>query len=305
MRHVDLDRRQFLAAGLAVGLLPALSLAAGALERREIPGRVESLPVVGLGTARSFDVPVEDGAALEPLREVLSTLLQGGGRLVDSSPMYGSAEAVVGALARELPASGELFLATKVWTRGRQEGITQMRRSLELLGAERLDLMQIHNLVDWRTHLATLRAWQEQGIFRYLGISHYLVDAYPEVLRVLRDEPLDFLQINYSLLTPEAEREVLPLARERGVAVIVNRPFENGALFAAVRGHPVPPWAVEAGMPSWGQFFLKYILAHPAVTCVIPATRNPGHMLDNLQAGTGPLPDERLRQRMRQAVYAL
>jgi len=301
------SRRAVLAAGaLAAGVLPLGVLRAGdSMRRRVIPASGEALPVIGVGTARTFDVGDGDAERMSALREVLAALLDGDASVVDTSPMYGEAERVIGELARELPGRERMFLATKVWTRGRAQGIEQMRRSLELLGVDAVDLMQIHNLVDWRTHLATLRAQQEEGVFRYIGISHYRVDAFSQVAAVLRDEPLDFLQINHSLMTPEAERELLPLAADRGVAVIINRPFENGALFARVRDHEVPAWAVEAGMPTWGQYFLKFILAHPAVTCVIPATRRPEHMLDNLQAGFGELPDRTMRERMREHVVTL
>jgi diketogulonate reductase-like aldo/keto reductase len=300
------SRRAVIAAGLAGAVLPAGLLAASAEQPRSrmIPSSGEPLPVVGLGTARTFDVDAADAQRMARLGEVLTTLLDGNARLVDTSPMYGNAEQIVGQLAGGMD-SERMFVATKVWTRGRQEGIEQMRRSQQLLGAQRIDLMQIHNLLDWRTHLDTLRAQQQEGEFRYIGISHYLVDAFADVAEVLRTEPLDFLQINHSLMTPDAERTLLPLAADRGVAVIVNRPFENGALFARVRGHEVPPWAREAGMPTWGQYFLKFILAQPAVTCVIPATRNPDNLRDNLQAAFGELPDEPLRRRMREHVMSL
>lgn len=300
------SRRAVIAGALAASSLPMGVLhAEQGMRRRVIPASGESLPVIGLGTARTFDVADGDTQRLAALREVLSALLDGDASVVDTSPMYGAAERVIGELARELPGRERMFLATKVWTRGRAQGIAQMRRSLELLGVNTVDLMQIHNLVDWRTHLATLRAQQEAGAFRYIGISHYRVDAFAQVAAVLRSEPLDFVQINHSLMTPDAERELLPLAADRGVAVIINRPFENGALFARVRDHEVPDWAVDAGMPTWGQFFLKFILAHPAVTCVIPATRRPEHMLDNLQAGFGELPDRTMRERMREHVMTL
>ena len=301
-----MGRRALLTGMLAASALPMGALRADEpMRRRVIPGSGDSLPVIGLGTARTFDVSDADAARLSRLSRVLETLLDGHASVIDTSPMYGAAERVIGTLARDLPGRERMFLATKVWTRGRQQGIEQMRRSRALLGVETLDLMQIHNLVDWRTHLATLREQREAGVFRHIGISHYRVDAFEQVASVLRGEPLDFLQINYSLMTPDAERELLPLAADRGVAVIINRPFDNGELFGRVRGHEVPAWAAEAGMPTWGQFFLKFILAHPAVTCVIPATRRPEHMLDNLQAGRGDLPDQPMRRRMREHVMRL
>lgn len=272
-----------------------------ALLTRPIPSTGERVPAVGLGTWRTFDVG-ESPAERQPLREVLRRFAALGGRVVDTSPMYGRAETVVGDLAAELGLLGTLFVATKVWTTGREAGRAQMERSLERLRVRRLDLLQVHNLVDWRTHLATLREWKAAGRLRYVGVSHYTVEAYADLEQVLRQEPLDFLQINYSLAEREAERRVLPLARERGLAVLINRPFAEGALFHRVRGRALPPWAVELGCRSWAQLFLKWILAHPAVTCVIPATRRPEHVADNLGAALGPLPDAATRARLERLV---
>jgi diketogulonate reductase-like aldo/keto reductase len=212
--------------------------------------------------------------------------------------MYGAAEAVVGDLAAALGLLGSLFLTTKVWTTGREAGVAEMERSLRRLRARRLDLLQVHNLVDWRTQLSTLRAWKEAGRGRYLGVTHYVASAYGELERVMRDERFDFVQLNYSLVEREAEQRLLPLARERGIAVLVNRPFAEGELFRRVRGRPLPPWAADFDCASWGQFFLKWILAHAAVTCVIPATSKPEHLADNMRAGTSPLPDATTRARM-------
>jgi diketogulonate reductase-like aldo/keto reductase len=201
-------------------------------------------------------------------------------------------------LATELGLGGRLFLATKVWTEGREAGMRQMEESMRRMGTQRIDLMQIHNLVDAATHAKTLRAWKEAGRIRYWGVSHYLASAYAEVERVLRTEHPDFVQINYSLAEPEAGERLLPLARDSGIAVLVNRPFAEGALFARVRGQPLPSWAGEFGAASWAQFFLKWILADPAVTCALPATREPKHLLDNMGAGFGPLPDAATRAKM-------
>jgi diketogulonate reductase-like aldo/keto reductase len=265
--------------------------------QRPIPSTGETIPAVGLGTWRTFDV---GGAPAEraPLEEVLQRFVALGGRVVDSSPMYGAAESVLGDLAAGLGVRDRLFLATKVWTSGREAGTAQMEQSLRRLRAGRLDLMQVHNLLDWRTHLPTLRAWKQSGRIRYLGVTHYTASAYDELERVLRSEPLDFVQVNYSLGEREAERRILPLARERGIAVLVNRPFSEGGLFRRVRGQALPAWAAEAGCTSWAQIFLKWILAHPAVTCVIPATSRPQHLADNMTAGTGTLPDAAMRDRM-------
>ena len=264
---------------------------------RPIPSSGETIPAVGLGTWQTFDVGATT-AEREPRREVLRRFVELGGRVIDSSPMYGAAEGVVGALASELGIAGTLFVATKVWTSGRAAGIAQMEQSLRLFKKPRLDLMQIHNLVDWRTHLATLREWKQAGRIRYLGVTHYTASAYDELERVLRSEPLDFVQLNYSLGGREAERRILPLARERNIAVLVNRPFAEGGVFGRARGRTLPSWAAEFECASWAQFFLKWILAHPAVTCVIPATSRPEHLVDNMKAGVGALPDAATREKM-------
>jgi diketogulonate reductase-like aldo/keto reductase len=292
-RGVPLTRRALLALTMAA----AWPASASSILDRPIPSSGERLPAVGLGTWRTFDVGA-GGAERGPLRDVLRRFVGLGGRVIDSSPMYGTAESVVGDLAGELAITETLFLATKVWTSGREAGIAQMEQSLRRLRARRLDLMQIHNLLDWRTHLATLRDWKAAGRIRYLGVTHYTASAYDELVRVLRSEPLDFVQVNYSLGEREAERRILPLTRERGIAVLVNRPFSEGGLFRRVRGRPLPPWAAELDCESWAQFFLKWILAHPAVTCVIPGTSRPEHVVDNLRAGAGRLPDAATRERM-------
>lgn len=284
---------------LAATALGGTSRMAGADEarllRRRIPSSGESLAVIGLGTYRRFDVETDAVPALEP---VLAAFVALGGELVDSSPMYGRAESVVGELARRLGVRDRLFLATKVWTSGRAEGIRQMETSLSRLGVQRLPLMQVHNLLDWRTQWLTLRDWQAAGRVRYLGVTHYHADAYRELEAVLRAERPDFVQLNYSLGEREAETRLLPLARDLGIAVIANRPFAQGALFERVRGKALPPWAAEFDSTSWAQFFLKFVLAHPAISCVIPATGQLSHLEDNLAAGRGRLPDAAQRARM-------
>jgi diketogulonate reductase-like aldo/keto reductase len=270
---------------------------------RKIPSSGESLPVVGVGTSGAFEVG-ETPAERAPIEDVMRTLVEGGGRLVDTSPMYGKAEGVVGDVAAKLDLGGKLFLATKVWTTGRAEGIRQMEESFSKLRTKRIDLMQIHNLVDWRTQLATVRAWKAEGRIRYVGITHYRVESHDELAAVIRDEALDFVQLNYSALTRDAEKRLLPLAADRGVAVLVNRPFEDGAIFSRVRGRALPPWAAEIGCDSWAQILLKYVVAHPAVTCAIPATAKAAHMRDDLAAGRGPLPDAALRAKIVEAVQA-
>jgi diketogulonate reductase-like aldo/keto reductase len=242
-----------------------------------IPSSGEKIPVIGLGSWQVFDVGPQ-AAQRQPLEEVLSRFVALGGRLVDSSPMYGRAEQVIGEIATKLGLHPSLFLATKVWTTGKDEGIASMESSFARLQTKKIDLMQVHNLVDARTHLATLRDWKEQGRTRYLGITHYNSSAYSEVAKLLRSEKVDFLQINYSLGEREAENQILPLAQERGVAVLVNRPFGGGDLFSRLRQKPLPEWVGEFDCSSWAQFLLKWIVAHPAVTCAIPATGNVRHL---------------------------
>ena len=264
---------------------------------RPIPKSGEKLPVIGLGTWQTFDVG-NDVAALARLTEVLRLLFDGGGKVIDSSPMYGRAEAAVGDLLANMHARERAFLATKVWTSGREEGIAQMRRSAELVKTRVIDLMQIHNLVDWRTQFATLRAMKEAGQVRYIGITHYTPSAFGDLAEIIGREEIDFMQLPYSIDVRDAEKRLLPLAAERRVGVMVNRPFGGGGLFRQVRGKSMPPWAAEFGCASWAQFFLKYIVSHPAVTCVIPATAEPAHLSDDLGAGYGRMPEVAERRRM-------
>jgi len=271
--------------------------AASTLSTRLAPAVGQHLPVVGLGTYQTFDVGANAPERSE-LKRVLSTLVQHGATVVDSSPMYGRAEGVVGDLADELKLQPSLYLATKVWTRGEAAGVSQMEDSLRLLRSPRIDLMQVHNLLDWRTHLKTLKAWQAQGRIRHIGITHYHAGAYDELMSVMRTKEFGVVQFNYSVGEREAEHKLLPLAAELGMGVLVNRPFAQGDLFARVRGKPLPEWAAEFDCASWGQFFLKWILGHPAVTCVIPGTRRVSHLLDNLAAGRGRLPDAAQRAKM-------
>lgn len=258
---------------------------------RTIPSSGEALPAVGLGTYRAFAVG-KGARERAPLAEVLRELFAGGGRVIDTAPMYAPAETMLGDLLAGLGPEDQAraWLATKVLSHGRAAGIAQMEHSLRLLGRQRLELMQVHNLVDWRTLLATLREWKAAGRIRYVGITHYTTYALDELAAVLEAEPVDFVQLPYSLGQRDAERRLLPLAAERGVAVLVNEPFQQGAAFARVRGLDPPGWAEAFAARSWAQIFLKYILAHPAVTCVIPATAKPAHLRDNLAAGRGPLP---------------
>lgn len=265
--------------------------------KRAVPRSGEMLPVVGLGTYQTFDVG-GDQAARPALREVLSALVSQGGSVIDSSPMYGSSESVVGELSAELGLRPRLFMATKVWTSGRDAGIEQMEQSFRRMRTDRMDLMQIHNLQDWKTHAQTLTQWKHSGRIRYTGVTHYHSGAYGDLAKILQLKQFDFVQLNYSLAEREAEEEILPLAADTGTAVIVNRPFAQASLFSRVRGNELPAWAAEFDCRSWAQFFLKYIVSHPAVTCVIPATSKARHALDNCGAGYGRLPGDKTRRRM-------
>lgn len=253
--------------------------------------------MIGVGTWQTFDVGQAAPERAE-LAQVLRLLVQHGGRVVDSSPMYGRAEGVLGDLAHDLGLTTALFLATKVWTRGEAAGVAQMQDSLRLLRARKLDLMQVHNLVDWRSHLKTLQAWKADGRLRYIGVTHYHAGAYDELMAVLKTRAFDFVQFNYSMAEREADTRLLPLCAELGVAVIVNRPFSQGDLFPRVKGKAMPEWAAEFDCASWAQFFLKWILGHPAVTCAIPGTRRVVHLEDNVAAARGRLPDAAMRRRM-------
>lgn len=280
-------------------------MAQPAMITRPIPSTGEAMPVIGLGTWPVFDVG-GDEAARAPLREVIETLVAGGGRMIDTSPMYGRSEAVAGDIVGALGLRDKVFLATKVWIGGRRQGVDQMARSANLLKSPVIDLMQIHNLVDWRTQLATMRDMKAKGMLRYIGITHYTTGALGELARIIGSEDgIDFVQCGYSLDTREPEAQLLPVAAKRGVAVIVNQPFEQGSLFRKVRGKTLPDWATEFDCTSWAQLFLKYLIGEPAVTVVIPATNKPGHMTDNLKAGYGRLPDARQRERIRRMWDAL
>lgn len=267
------------------------------MQRRKIPSSGEMLPIVGLGTWQTFGVG-ESAAERKPLGEVLQEFVALGGKLIDSSPMYGSSESVVGDLARQLGLRDKLFVATKVWTSGKRAGIEQMEDSMQKLGADPIDLMQVHNLVDVETQLETLNAWKREGRVRYVGVTHYHAGSHAAVARVMSEHPLDFIQINYSVVEREAEQRLLPLARERGVAVIVNRPFAGGDVLRRIRSRPLPAWAAEMDCNSWAQVLLKFVLSHPAVTCAIPATSRLSHLRDNMQAGSGRMPDEALRKKI-------
>jgi len=301
-RDTRSGRRSFLkrccGLAMALGWWPRL-LAAGQAQavRKAIPSTGEQLPVIGMGTSRTFDVGngAQARAALLP---VLQAFFDHGGGVIDSSPMYGSSEQVIGDLLRQVNNKDALFAATKVWTYGKQDGIEQMQRSMQRMGVEVFDLMQIHNLRDWQLHLETLQDWKRQGRVRYIGITTSHGRSHEELESILDIEPFDFVQFSYSLGNRTVEQRLLPLAAERGIATLINRPFERGELFARAKGIPLPDWAAEFDCGSWAQFFLKFVVSHPAVTCAIPATSKLTHMVDNMGAGFGRLPDATLRRRM-------
>ena len=263
---------------------------------RIIPSSGEQLPAIGLGSWQTFDT--DDRAGFPRLRQVLQMMHAAGGSLIDSSPMYGRSEQTIGDITSAMPEAGSFFYATKVWTKGKEQGIQQMQDSLRKMKRERMDLIQIHNLVDWKIHLRTLREWKEKGIVRYIGITHYTDDYHAELEKILRAEAIDFVQFNYSITARHAEERLLPACAELGVATLINRPLGEGKLFKPVHNKMLPGWAIEAGIDNWAAFFLRYILAHPAVTCVIPATADPSHATDNMGAGTGPLPGKDLLKKM-------
>jgi len=287
-----------MAAGAALAALPGAVMAATDEKMRtaKIPATGEQLPIIGLGTYSVFDVD-STAAAIAERREILDRLTTSGGSVIDTSPMYNRSEAVIGDVIDHGAERSQLFLATKVWTHGQESGIAQMQRSFELMKTDTIDLMQVHNLRDTALHMDTIRQWQKDGRIRYNGLTHYTAGALPDLEREMREFEPQFIQINYSLGEREAETRVLPLAKEMGIAVLINRPFQSGRLFRAVAGKELPDFAAKFA-ESWGQFFLKYIVSHPSVTCAIPATSKPHHMIDNLGAGFGEMPDPAMRSRM-------
>lgn len=291
------SRREVLNAAIALGLAPNQTFSEPEkMLTRTIPGTDESIPVIGLGTYEVFDV-AGSSEEIETRQEIIHLLVEMGGSVVDSSPMYDRAEKVVGDIIEASGNRNDLFLATKVWTNGKSAGEAQMQRSADMMNAGIIDLMQVHNLRDLDVHMATIRDWQDDGRIRYSGITHYTAGAHRSLARAMEHHRPQFIQINYSLGEREAEQRLLPLAQDLGIAVLINRPFMAGRLFRAARNQQLPDWAA-AFADSWGQFFLKFIVGHPAVTCVIPATSQPHHMADNLGAGFGAMPDAAARQEM-------
>ncbi len=292
------NRREVLVAGAMLGATPAALLAreTSTMRTASIPATGEQLPVIGLGTYSVFDVDSTTEAIAER-RKIVDLLSSNGGSVIDTSPMYNRSEKVIGDVIASGADREPLFLATKVWTDGRESGVAQIQRSFELMKTETIDLMQVHNLRDTALHMETIREWQEDGRIRYNGLTHYTAGALAALEREMREFEPQFIQINYSLGEREVEQRVLPLAKEMGIAVIINRPFQAGRLFRAVAGRELPDFA--AGFAeSWGQFFLKFIVSHPAVSCAIPATSKPHHMIDNMRAGFGEMPDDKMRKRM-------
>ncbi len=293
---------------LSAGLLASQSMvmraenstgevAASPLIQRPIPSTGELVPVMGMGTSRTFDTEA-DADSLAALLAVMQAFFNGGGTVIDSSPMYGNAESRVGDVLRAMPERPKLFAATKVWTTGRQQGIAQMEESARRMNVERFDLIAVHNLQDWQTQLDTLKHWKAEGKVRYIGITTSHGRDHEALLQLMRSEPLDFVQFSYNIEDRAAEREILPTAAERGIATMINRPYQRGALFSKSRGKELPAIAAELDCSSWGQFYLKYILGHPAVTCIIPATASVNHMVDNMRANFGRLPDAKQRSEM-------
>jgi aryl-alcohol dehydrogenase-like predicted oxidoreductase len=300
-------RREFIKLTAATGIafsMPAYGLAAPPrMDRRRIPGTDEDIPVIGLGTSHEFDhIPADGG---EQLKAVLATLVEHGGTLVDTAPRYGNAEEILGEFFAELDLADKLFVSTKISTRGAEQGRKSMEQSQELLGKRPLDLMMVHSLVDAEANLGSLRQWKDAGRVRYIGITTSRESGFAEMESLVNSRDLDFIQVNYSPLEPEAAERVIPAAANRGVAVMINRPFGNGEYFSRLRGQELPPWAADFDCESWGQFSLKYILGNPDVTCVLAATSNPRHMKDNAAAGTGRLPDAATRRRIEEYLEAM
>ena len=300
---MGISRREFIAVATALGAAPGIASGTETMLRKAIPRSGEQLPVIGLGTYSVFDVASTRGE-IATRKDIVERLVGAGGSLLDTSPMYNRSERVIGDVISAGVDRKNLFLATKVWIDGQDAGAAQMQRSADLMNAKVIDLMQVHNLRDTRLHMETIREWQSDGRIRYSGLTHYTAGAHAALMREMREYKPDFIQINYSLGERDAENGVLPLAEELGIAVLINRPFQAGRLFRAVGNRPLPDFA-EKYAASWGQFFLKFIISHPAVTCAIPATSKPHHMADNLGAGFGTMPDPAMRKRMAEYFMGL
>lgn len=302
-----LTRRHFiqLGAGMLAGCPASLLATTGlTLIQRPIPATGELLPVIGMGSSRTFDV-VDNPESMAQLTTVMKAFFEARGMVIDSSPMYGEAESRIGDVLRNMDPLPKLFAATKVWTSGREQGIAQMQQSARRMNVNRFDLIAVHNLHDWKTQLKTLREWKDEAKVRYIGITTSHGRYHDELIEIMRKQPIDFVQFSYNIDNLDAERKLLPLAEDKGIATMINRPYQRGKLFRLSRGKDLPEMAKDIDCKSWGQFFLKFILAHPSVTCIIPATSKPKHMLDNMQANFGRLPDEQQRREMLKLFAAL
>jgi diketogulonate reductase-like aldo/keto reductase len=307
--ELDISRRAFLASLASLGVAASVgagsaTTAPGPILKKPIPASGEQVPVIGMGTSDTFEVG-EDTKLREHRLKVVQTFFDAGGGVIDSSPMYGSSEAVIGYCLKRIPDTRSLFAATKVWTRLKAHGVSQMEASRQLWGIERFDLMQIHNLLGWESHLETLLEAKAQGRIRYIGVTTSHGRRHGALAKIMAEQPLDFVQFSYNILDREAEKRLLPLAAERGLAVIANRPFRKQELFRLFARHPLPEWAGEFDCANWAQFFLKFIVSHPAVTCAIPATSRVGHMRENMGALVGRLPDRKTREEMIRYVESL
>lgn len=303
-----MNRREFIQwlTGLGAALMfrPALSYSTSPQHTRVIPSSGERLPVIGLGSWITFGIDPEDTEIMHKREQVMREFLNKGGGVLDSSPMYGNAEKVIGRCLQRISHHKGLFSATKVWTHGHRQGFFQMEQSQALWGLPHIDLTQVHNLMDWQTHLPTLRAMKEEGKIRYVGVTTSHGRRHKELIKIMHNEPLDFVQFTYNLLDREAEQVLLPMAADKGIAVIINRPFQRGGLFDHVGRHPLPEWASEIDCKNWAQLFLKFIVSHPAVTCAIPATSRVDHLQENMQAAYGRLPDMAMRKKMINIIKA-
>lgn len=308
---MDYNRRKILQlyglAGARLAMLPTLLSWDNPKKMitRTIPSSGESLPIVGLGTWQTFDTGTTATEELKRLKQVLIEMNKLGGTVIDSSPMYGSSESVLGKLTSEMNKQDSFFYATKVWTSGKQAGIAQMNASFSKMQRKTMDLMQIHNLVNWQTHVKTLRAWKEEGKIRYWGLTHYTDSSHDKLEKIIKQERPDFVQFNYSIQSRHAEKSLLNTCQKHQTATIINQPFESGSLFRKVKGKSLPDWCEAYGIKSWGQYFLKFILSNEAVTCVIPGTSKPKHLIDNMVSGYGDLPSIEGREKMKAYLKSL
>ena len=294
-----LNRRNFIALS-SLSFLPKLSIASvlnQSMLKRVIPSSGEEMPVIGLGTSRVFDIEPSKNE-LNVREQILDIFYENGGRLIDTSPMYGMSEEIIGITAKKYIEKNRFFLATKVWTEGRENGMRQIEESFKKMRADKISLIQVHNLLDWKTQIKTLRSLKDEGRIDYIGITHYKSNAFDEMIKIMKAEKVDFAQFNYSMGEREAEQKILPFCKDNGIATLINRPFMRGRLFREAREKKLPSWVTDYDIDSWGQFFLKYIISHDAVTNIIPATSKPKNMLDNARAGMGRMLDEKAKKRM-------